>query len=114
MGKAALTSHVNSQKHQLKSSSLQVDEAASSSPSSLSLPSTSNSGTIAESEKHEINVIKAEIIWSLMTAEHDLPFLISDHVSKAFSIMFPESPTAVKLKLLTQLLMVYHMNFSKD
>ncbi|CAL4106400.1 unnamed protein product, partial [Meganyctiphanes norvegica] len=47
-----------------------------------------------KSEKHEIDFIRAEIIWSLMKAEHDLPFLISDHASKADSIMFPDSATA--------------------
>ena len=78
--------------------SLSGDDATSLSSSSLSVPSTSNSNEIAQSEQHEIDVIKAEIIWSLMTAEHDLPFLTSDHVSKAVSVMFRDSTTAANFK----------------
>ena len=43
-------------------------------------------------------VSKAEIFWSLLCLEHDLSFLLHDHVSHMFSKMFQDSSTAAGFK----------------
>lgn len=37
---------------------------------------------------------KAEILWTLLCAEHDLPFLVNDHSTNMFKRMFPDSAIA--------------------
>jgi len=38
-----------------------------------------------------MNVLEAEIKWAMFTAKHNLAFLSSDHASKLFAKMFPDS-----------------------
>ena len=42
------------------------------------------------------NVLEAEIRWATFVAKHNLPFLASDHATKLFAIMFPDSAIAKK------------------
>lgn len=64
-------------------------------------PSTSRAITSAEDTQEdneditlEEQILNAEAIWSMMVAEHDISFLISDHMSKNVSKMFPDSSIA--------------------
>ena len=40
----------------------------------------------------------AEAMWSAMVAEHDVSFIMSDHATKMFHKMFPDSPIAAGFK----------------
>ena len=73
-----MTVHVNGKHHK---------EAASAATSSRSLTSFF---------KPQIrqSVIGAEARWALFTAKHNLSFLSSDHASKLFKVMFPDSQIA--------------------
>ena len=42
------------------------------------------------------STIKAETLWFLFTAKHNLAFLNSDHANKLFKEMFPDSEIAKK------------------
>ena len=42
------------------------------------------------------NVIEAETRWAVFVAKHNLAFLASDHASKLFATMFPDSQIAKK------------------
>lgn len=44
----------------------------------------------------EASVIEAEALWASFVAEHNLPFSASDHATKLFSKMFPDSEIAKK------------------
>ena len=43
-------------------------------------------------------VCKAELKFAYMLAEHNLPMLLSDHASRLFSCMFPDSQIAKRYK----------------
>merc|ERR1712121_270954 len=64
-------------------------------------PSTSRAITSAEGTQEdneditlEEQILNDEAIWSMMVAEHDISFLISDHMSKNVSKLFPDSSIA--------------------
>ena len=40
------------------------------------------------------SVTEAEVRWAMYTAKHNLSFLSSDHASKLFKVMFPDSEIA--------------------
>ena len=85
MGKSAIKQHAIGGKHIQKS-----------------VPDTEQNQQnhqIEELEHEEItniddSISKAEILWSLLCAEHDLSFLVNDHISKMFPRMFSDSATA--------------------
>ena len=58
-------------------------------------------GSIQQEETDENineNISKAEILWSLLCAEHDLAFLVNDHTTHIFKRMFPDSSIAAGYK----------------
>ena len=70
-----------------------------------SKPSTSTGIALAEAVSEgddnltlDEQILHAEAIWSTMVAEHDISFMISDHVSKNLSKMFPDSAIAAGFK----------------
>ena len=77
-GKHDVSVHVNGKRHK---------EAASSASSSRSVSSLFR-------PQLQQGVIEAEARWALFTAKHNLSFLTSDHASKLFKIMFPDSEIA--------------------
>ena len=79
-GKNDVTSHIKTKRH------IEMDKAASASKSvnSFFKPDIQQS------------TIKAETLWSLFTAKHNLAFLNSDHANKLFKEMFPDSEIAKK------------------
>lgn len=79
-GKNDVTTHVNGQRHK---------EAAKNANSSRSVTSFFN-------QYAPENVIEAETRWSVFVAKHNLAFLTSDHATKLFSLMFPDSQIARK------------------
>ena len=44
-------------------------------------------------------VIEAEVRWATFVAKHNLAFLSSDHATKLFKVMFPDSEMAKKVFL---------------
>ena len=44
-------------------------------------------------------VIEAEVRWATFVAKHNLAFLSSDHATKLFKVMFPDSEIAKKVLL---------------
>ena len=101
MGLSALLIHSKTKKHTKKMASIEIpDEISLSRSSSLSsLPSVNSNNTlISNSDQHDIEVLKAEIVWCLLTAEHDITFRTSDHISEALAIMFPDSLIASSFK----------------
>ena len=113
--------NVNSSKsNSLASSSASSSSNSNSDPSTSSTnssnnsnPSTSsvNSSNSNPSTSVQVNEIRsedtttlteqitdAEAMWSAMVAEHDIAFLMSDHVSKMVPKMFPDSPIAAGFK----------------
>ena len=59
------------------------------------IPSQPESDQQEETEENiNDNCTKAEILQSLLYAEHDLPFLVNDHSSNIFKMMFNDSATA--------------------
>lgn len=59
---------------------------------------TSTTRSVASFFKPEVaqKVIEAETLWSMFVAKHNLPFLVSDHATKLFAQMFPDSEIASK------------------
>ena len=49
-------------------------------------------------ENIDENISKAEILWSLFCAEHDIAFLVNEHASNIFENMFPDSAIAAGYK----------------
>ena len=45
-------------------------------------------------ENIDENISKAEILWSLFCAEHDIAFLVNKHAPNIFKNMFPNSAIA--------------------
>ena len=76
------------------------DEISLSRSSSLSsLPSVNSNNTlISNSDQHDIEVLKAEIVWCLLKAEYNITFRTSDHIFEALVIMFPDSLIASSFK----------------
>ncbi len=58
---------------------------------SASAASTSKSATSFFKPRVAQNVIQAETQWSMFVAKHNLAFLNSEHTSKLFAQMFPDS-----------------------
>ena len=92
LGLSALLRHAKQKKHQKNLERRQVNPSNPStsrnvSSSNNSNPSTSTSGQLNDT-RYEDNatlteqIAHAEAIWSAIVAEHDLSFLVSDHVSK--------------------------------
>lgn len=79
-GRNDVANHVNIKRH------VDSDKAASTSRSLASIfqPQTSE------------KVIKAEVRWATFVAKHNLAFLSSDHATKLFGSMFPDSKIAKK------------------
>ena len=79
-GRSDIAQHVRSKRH------IESDKAASTSRSLASVfqPQTSE------------KVIEAEVRWATFVAKHNLAFLSSDHATKLFSSMFPDSEIAKK------------------
>ena len=60
----------------------------------------------------DTRIAKAEILWSLLCAEHDLSFLVNDHKTHIFSEMFSDSTIAAgykcsRTKIYYYLILVY-------
>ena len=79
-GRSDVTSHINSKTHK---------EAVKSSSNSRPLSSFF-------SQNVTTNVIEAETRWAVFVAKHNLAFLTSDHATKLFKEMFPDSNIAKK------------------
>ena len=43
------------------------------------------------------SVVKAETLWSVFTAKHNIPFLTSDHATMIFKKMFTDSEIGIKI-----------------
>ena len=82
-GKNDVTSHVSSKHHK---------EAATSASSSQSILS------FFQPRKQD-KVTEAEARWALFTAKHNLSFLASDHATRLFKAMFPDSEIAKSIPL---------------
>ena len=56
-------------------------------------PKQSNQNPIAsfEATKSDEGVIRVEMIYSNLVGEHNVPFLLADHFTKAYKLMFPDS-----------------------
>lgn len=83
-GRNDVTTHVGGKHHQqaVKSSS------SSKSLSSMLASSSRRAASLAES------TIEAEVRWAMFVAKHNVAFLTSDHASRLFAKMFPDSATA--------------------
>ncbi len=79
-GRNDVKTHVNGKKHR----DLAAAASSTQSVTSFFKPAVAKS------------VIEAETRWSLYVAKHNLPFLSSDHASKLFAQMFPDSDIASK------------------
>ena len=79
-GRNDVTTHINGKKHK----SLAADASATQSVAAFFRPEVSK------------GVIEAETRWSMFVVKHNLAFLSSDHASKLFSQMFPDSDIARK------------------
>ncbi len=77
-GKHDVYVHVNGKRHK---------EAASAASSTCSVTSFFK-------PQHISRVTEAEARWALFTAKHNLSFLTSDHATKLFKTMFPDSEIA--------------------
>ena len=56
--------------------------------------SSSRSITSMFNPKVSESAIKAEALWAMFVAKHNIPFLASDHAYKLFPKMFPDSELA--------------------
>jgi hypothetical protein len=54
--------------------------------------------SVPSSDSIPTQVTRAEILWANFLAEHQLSFKISDHASKLFKVMFPDSQIAKQFK----------------
>ena len=84
-GKQAVTKHSTTQKHLERLQSSSIDQI------------TEETDTTKQNEEDnslDEKILKAEILWCIATAEHDISFLTSDHATKLFRLMFPDSPVA--------------------
>lgn len=77
-GRNDVTTHVKGKHHK---------EMATASSSSRSITSMFN-------PKVSESAIKAEALWAMFIAKHNIPFLASDHANKLFTNMFPDSELA--------------------
>ena len=94
-GIKALQYHSRSKGHKKKletNISVQSNPSTSTGIMSTEFVSTDDDLTLEE------QILYAETIWSTMVAEHDVSFLVSDHVSKNIPKMFPDSPIAAGFK----------------
>ena len=83
-GRNDVTTHVGGKHHQ------EAIRASSSSRSLSSMFTSSSRSSLAES------TIEAEVRWAMFVAKHNVAFLTSDHASRLFSKMFPDSAIAKK------------------
>ena len=92
-GKNALLKHSISKTHQ-QSVNLLSEE--------IENPSITDNQHANENQEQDYtldeNICKAEILWSIATAEHDIPFATNDHATKLFPKMFPDSAIASGFK----------------
>lgn len=79
-GRNDVTSHVAGKRHQSFAAS--ASSASTRSVTSFFKPDLTK------------GVIEAETRWAMFTAKHNLAFLVSDHATRLFSQMFPDSEIA--------------------
>jgi len=89
MGKNALKQHADKDIHRYNRSRVQPGLTTKLKQQTLS----GFSAPVFDLEKQSRI---AEAYWGLFTAEHSLPFLLSDHASEIFGKMFPDSKIAAK------------------
>ena len=87
MGKSAVTQHATTKKHRKRVPNCEQ-----------SIPNESQPESNHHQEETDINIdesiAKAEILWTLLCAEHDLAFLVNDHATNMFKRMFTDSTVA--------------------
>lgn len=94
MGKNALLRHAKSKIHK---KAIQRRESTNEDIPSTSTADTSSSSFNDHPSLNE-KIRYAEAMWCSIVAEHDISFLTSDHVSKNFARMFPDSAVAAGFK----------------
>ena len=97
LGITALKRHAEQKKHKKNVESMTSSSSHSDPSASTSLPLTETESRIDNRTLTE-HIYSAEEMWSSLVAEHDVAFLMSDHTSKIFAKMFPDSAIAAGFK----------------
>ena len=100
------SANVSFSSNSCQSTSTNVNSSSSNTYPSIStnVNSSSTSTSVQLTERSEDSatlteqIANAEAMWSAMVAEHDIPFLTSDHFSKIVCKMFPDSAIAAGFK----------------
>ena len=103
----SISANVSFSSNSCQSTSTNVNSSSSNTYPSISTnvnsSSTSTSVQLTERRSEDSatlteQIANAEAMWSAMVAEHDIPFLTSDHFSKIVCKMFPDSAIAAGFK----------------
>ena len=98
LGITALKRHAEQKKHKKNVESMISCSSHSTPSTSTSVPLTETESTIDDNATLTEQIRSAEAMWISMVAEHDIAFLMSDHASKIFGKMFPDSAIAAGFK----------------
>ena len=98
MGKSAIKQHAQRKKHQKLMALKNIEQNEQNEQIEQGLQQEEEEEQEEDDDNIDTKIRKAEILWSLLCAEHDLSFLVNDHTTRIFSEMFTDSVIAAGYK----------------